>query len=179
MLRITGTIEGVAPILFSRMYDQASLEGPGGPPAMADRLKEPWLKCHRDEHGIYIPGGMFKQAILGGAKAGDVKKGKRSWATLLEALVFPESHLYLSKENFDDVFEHWGRRPPKTGGAMIIRYPRVALGWRADFRLVCTLDDATAAEAVRRSIEAAGLLVGMGSWRPEYGRFVLVDYGVA
>lgn len=174
MQRITGTIEGVAPILFSRMY--GDLEGPGGKPTPEQKLQEALLKCHRDEHGIYIPGNMFKQVILAGAKAGNVKDGRKSYATVLEATMFPETHLYLGKDTYDEVFEHWGRRPPgPRGAAIMIRYPLFKTGWQANFSLILTMGDRHTVEAVQRSLIAAGLLVGMGSWRPEYGRFILVD----
>lgn len=171
MLRITGTIEGLAPILFSRMY--GDLEGPGGKPTPEQKAQEALLKCHRDERGVYIPGTMFKQAILAGAKAGNVKDGRKSYATTLEAILFPDGHLYLGKDGPDEVFEHWGRRPPgPKGAAIIIRYPRFRQ-WQADFTLILTMGDRHTVDAVRRSIDAAGLLVGMGSWRPEYGRFMV------
>lgn len=177
MLRITGTIEGVAPILFSRMY--GDLEGPGGKPTPEQKALEAGLKCHRDEKGIYIPGTMFKQALLGGAKAGNVKDGRKSYATTLEATIFPDGHLYLGKEAPDEVYEHWGRRPPgPKGAAIIIRYPLFRAGWTADFALILTMGDSHTVEAVRRSLDAAGLLVGLGSWRPEYGRFVVTAWAV-
>lgn len=175
MQRVTGTIEGVAPILFSRMY--TDIEAAGGKPTPEQKAQEAFQRCHRDDNGIYIPANMFKQAILGGAKAGNVKDGRRSFATVFEAILFPESHLYLGKDQFDEVFEHWGRRPPgPKGAAIMLRYPLFRTGWRADFSLVLTMGDHHTVEALRRSIEAAGLLVGMGSWRPEYGRFILVDF---
>lgn len=175
MIRITGKLEGVAPLLFSRMYQD--LEGPGGKPSPEEKMLEPTLKLHRDERGCFIPGSMFKQAILGGAKLGNVKDGRRSYATTLEATLFIDGPLYLGKEIFDDVFESWGRRPPgPRGAAIIIRYPRFVIGWVAPFSCILTAGDSHTVEAVKQSLDAAGLLVGIGSWRPEYGRFVVREF---
>jgi len=177
MIRLIGTIQGVAPMLFSRMYTE--LGKPGGKPTPEEMSVEPHLKCHRDERGVYIPGGMFKQAILGGARMGNVKDGRKSYATTLEAILFAESNLYLGKDEYDRVFEHWGRRPPgPRGAAIMIRYPLFEVGWQADFSLVLTMGDKYTGDAVHRSIEAGGLLVGMGSWRPEFGRFILTRWEV-
>lgn len=177
MLSISGRIEGVAPLLFSRM--NADLEGPGGKPSPEEKAMEPFNKLHRDDgQGVYIPQNMFKQSILAGAKAGNVKNGRASYATLLEAIMFAQGPLYLGKETFDDVYETWGRRPPgPRGAAIMIRYPRFHVGWRAPFKLALTQGDRHTVEAVRQSLEAAGLLVGLGSWRPEYGRFIVTEFG--
>lgn len=176
MLTIKGAIEGVAPLLFSRMY--TDMEGPGGKPSSEEKAAEAFNKLHRDDNGAYIPAAMFKQSILGGAKAGSVKNGRASFATLFEAVLFAQGHLYLGKETYDQVFEHWGRRPPRTGGSIIIRYPWFDVGWKAAFTLVLTQGDKHTAEAVRQSLDAAGLLVGLGSWRPEYGRFLVTEFAV-
>lgn len=177
MQRITGTIEGLAPLLFSRMYTDIS--GPGGKPTEEEKAREAYNKCHRDEKGVYIPGDMFKQAILAGAKMGDVKDGRRSYATTLEAILFPEANLYLGKDEADEVFEHWGRRPPgPKGAAIMIRYPLFRTGWQASFSVILTMNKHGLNDAVRKSLDAAGLLVGMGSWRPEHGRFMVTEWSV-
>ncbi len=181
MIRVTGTIEGVAPILFSRMYGNIE----GGPKrdtsAEAKQLareQEPLMRCHRDERGVFIPPDMFKQVILAGGKAGDVKSGRKSYSAILEATLFCQGPLHLGKEGPDEVFEHWGRVPPgPRGAAVMLRYPLFRVGWRAGFDVILTTGDSNTIAAVQRCIESGGLLVGMGSWRPEYGRFVLVEFG--
>jgi hypothetical protein len=175
MLTITGQIEGVAPLLFSRPY--SDLEGPGGKPSPEEKAMEAFNRLHRDEQGAYIPSNMFKQSVLAGAKAGNVKNGRASYATLLEATMFTRGQLYLGKDTYDEVFEHWGRRPPgPRGAAIMLRYPLFRVGWTAQFTLVLTQGDKHTVEAVRQSLEAAGMLVGLGSWRPEYGRFIVTDF---
>lgn len=179
MIRITGTIEGVAPLLFSRMY--ANLGGPGGKPSPEAIEQEPYLKLHRDdEHGCFIPGTSFKQALLGGAKMGKVQDGRRNYSVVLEATLFPEGNFYLGKQTYDDVLETWGRRPPgPRGAAIMLRYPRFVAGWAAPFSMILTQGDGNTVEAIKRSLDAAGLLVGVGSWRPEYGRFIVKDFAFA
>lgn len=175
MIRVSGTIEGVAPLLFSRMYQD--LGAPGGKPSPEEIAQEPFMKLHRDEHGCFIPSVSFKQCLLNGAKMGNIKDGRRSYATVLEATFFPEGNLYLGKETFDDVFETWGRRPPgPRGAAIMLRYPRFAVGWCADFTGILTMGDQHTVAAVQQALEAAGLLVGLGSWRPEYGRFIVRSF---
>lgn len=175
MLTVTGRIEGVAPLLFSRKY--TDIEGPGGKPTPEEKLAEAYNKLHVDDQGAYIPPQMFKQSILAGARAGNVKNGRASYATVLEATLFAQGPLHLGKETYDEVFEHWGRRPPgPRGGAIMIRYPLFRVGWLAPFSLVLTQGDEHTIEAVRQSLEAAGLLVGLGSWRPEYGRFIVGEF---
>ncbi len=181
MLRIKGAIEGVAPILFSRMYGNIE----GGPKADTSpeakqkaREQEPLLRCHRDERGVFIPPDMFKQVVLAGGKAADVKNGRRNYATILEATLFCQGPLYLGRDAPDEVFEHWGRVPPgPRGAAVMLRYPLFRVGWQAAFDMILTTGNDATIQAIQRCIEGGGLLVGMGSWRPEYGRFILTAFG--
>lgn len=178
MQRIKGKIEGVAPILFSRMRSALD-DKPKPKPTDKEKKTEALQRCHRDNSGIYLPHDMFKQSLLGGCKAADVKKGRKSYAPFLEALVFVDGNLYLGKQEPDDVYEHWGRIPPgPKGAAVMLRYPIFHTGWQADFSLVVAIDDGNTIEAVKQSLDAAGLLIGMGSWRPEFGRFVVREWAV-
>jgi hypothetical protein len=141
------------------------------------KAAEAFNRLHIDDRGAYIPGNMFEQSILTGARAGNVKNGRASYATLLEAIMFTKGPLYLGKTTYDEVFATWGRVPPgPRGAAVMIRYPKFNLGWRADFELILTTGDKHTVEAVRQCLTAAGLLVGLGSWRPRYGRFTVTEF---
>ncbi len=61
---------------------------------------------------------------------------------------------------------------------MLIKRPALDQGWMLTFKLnivVPTLHP----DAIRASVDTAGLMVGIGSWRPEYGRFVVRDWTVS
>jgi hypothetical protein len=128
--------------------------------------------------GAYIPKDAFKNSLLQGVKLAGLKEGRRSAYGIVEATVFPTEHLYLGKQTFDQVFETPARIPPRTGSLVIIRYPMFNQGWSAKFSLLLAMDRKDIVGFVQDGLESAGLLVGVGSWRPEYGRFMVSDVQV-
>jgi hypothetical protein len=54
----------------------------------------------------------------------------------------------------------------------IIRRPALKAGWRLQGALM-VLDDSVPAEAIHSALVAAGVYVGVGAWRPEFGRFLV------
>lgn len=177
MYRITGKIQGVAPVLFSRFYNPESTEQPGGGRFTIDERKaEALLRVHRRPDGeIVIPKNMFKNCLLEGVKKAGLKEGRGSLMPYIEATVFVEQDLPLGKTEPDSILETWGRRPPKTGGACMVRYPAFETGWEAPFTLV-VVDDRRNSQSIKRALDEGGLLVGIGSWRPEYGRFIVTEW---
>lgn len=178
MYQIIGEIEGVAPILFSRFFDPNSTEAPGGGrPTKGEREEEVKRRVHRDDSGIFLPKWSFKQCLLQGCGVANLKEGRRAMAPFLEATVFPNGHLYFGKDEPDEILETWGRRPPRTGGACVVRYPSFKTGWKLRFAMT-VVDDRRSQSHIRKALEEGGLLVGLGSWRPEYGRFIVTDWQV-
>lgn len=177
MYTIKGTIEGVAPILFSRPDPEKLEATTGGPKKTAEEKQaEIPLRLHKNANGVYVPKNMFKNCLLEGVTKANLKeRGNISQRPYLEATVFPKDHLYFGKMEHDDVLETWGRIPPKTGAAVVLRYPMMNPGWKLDFALLVA-DDSRRPGDIKRALEAGGLLVGIGSWRPEYGRFMVTDW---
>ena len=182
MLRITGAIEGVAPILFGRWV--TSLEG-AQPTTTEDRIAEAEQKVYRDDDGLYFPAWNLKRALVDGCIRADLREtdagfGKRArgLATTLMATVFVERDPRFDRAEADFMHEVPGRRPPKKGGAVLVRRPGLNQGWGLAFALTVT-DARVQPEAIRSALDATGLLVGIGSWRPEYGRFVVRDWQVS
>ena len=181
MYRIEGKVQGVAPILFNRMLE-GELEPPPGKSGKGrvtreERIEEAQQRVYFDEHGLYLPAWNFKQCLLEGCKRAGLKVGRGSLAPYLAATIFPDQRLYFHKNEADFMHEWWGKRPPKTGGACIIRRPALREGWELTFGLNM-MDERRTEGEVRRSLDEAGLLVGLGSWRPEYGRFIVVEWQV-
>ena len=182
MYRIKGRIQGVAPLLYNRLTEEA-LEGvatgkTGGHFTVEQRREQAMQKVHKNGLGLYIPGWNFKQCFLEGCSRARLKEGRFGLSRFLAATVFVEGDLLFGKEEIDFLHEHWGRIPPgPRGKAVIVRRPAMDTGWELPFTLM-VVDDRRNAEQIRISIEEAGMLVGLGSWRPEYGRFILTEWEV-
>lgn len=181
MYRIEGRIRGLAPILFNRMLEGELELAPGktsrGRVSREDRIEEAHQKVYRNEKGLYLPAWSFKRCLVEGCQRAGLKVGRGSLSPYLMASVFPDKELYFGKDEPDYIHETWGRRPPRTGGACIVRRPALREGWELAFALN-VMDDRRTEGEIRRSLDEAGLLVGLGSWRPEYGRFIVIEWQV-
>lgn len=164
MYQIEGEITGVAPFLFNRYVDN-----PSGRKTDDAKIEEAHQKVYADAEGLYWPAWNLKRTISAGAKRGGIKEGRASFAGTVDSTLFVEADPRFSTSDYD-MHEVMGRIPPRTGGYVLLRRPILAAGWRLSFVLK-VVDDRTSAEKLRQSLVEAGHLVGMGSWRPEYGRF--------
>lgn len=182
MYRITGKLKGLAPILFNRMLED-ELEPTEktikrkGRVSTEDRLEEAHQKVYRNEKGLYVPGVNLKACLLNGCSMAGLKTGQKSLLPFLAASVFFDRELNFGKDEPDFIHEEAGRRPPKRGGRIIVRRPALNEGWELPFGLTVVDDRRTPAE-IRRSLDEAGLLVGLGDHRPDYGRFIVIEWNV-
>jgi hypothetical protein len=182
MYQIKGKIQGTSDMLFNKMTaaDEDNLRNgtSGGRFTDEERTAQAMEKYHTDDDGkAIINNWMFKQVLSNGSKIGNIKEKNKSMASLIIATVFVDGKIYLNPSTFDHIDVQWGRRPPRTGPACLIKRPLFKTGWTAEFMLN-VLDDRRDANNIRRSLEEAGLLVGIGSHRPEYGRFIVTDWNV-
>ena len=176
MYRIDATVEGLAPLLFNRMVTE--LDGPkAGKMTEEERRALAEQKVYCDEQGLYWPAWNLKVCIVDGCKRAGIKEGRGSMAPFLMATVFPETPRFDKTER-DYLHEVVGRIPPKTGAAAMIRRPCLNAGWHLSFALN-VVDDRRNPNDIRTAVDSGGLLVGLGSWRPEYGRFRVTEWQVS
>ena len=180
MYTVDIVIEGVAPILFNRMTDsdRAVLEGEkpgGGKKSKAVRQAEAMERCYRDERGLYLPSWNVKRCIIEGSNKAGLKEGRASLGQFLMAEMFLTEDPAFGKAEPDFLHENLGRVPARTGAAAIIRRPALSVGWRLPFT-INVFEDRRATDSIAAAIETAGTKVGLGSWRPEFGRFVLKEF---
>ena len=182
MYKVKVAIEGIAPILFNRFTDEAKEKmdtgRTGGKLTPTQKQDEAKAKAYINGHGVYIPSVNIKRCLLLGAQKANLKFGRKSLSTFLEPLVFiEEQEVEFGKKECDFIDERVGRIPPKTGPAAIIRRPGIHSGWKLAFTFVVA-DDRIDEQQVHNALQEAGLLQGIGSFRPEFGRFVVKSWEV-
>lgn len=189
MYTIDATFKGLADMLFNRMPDEEMANFRSGKSSgdMSDeqRAKLAEKRAYADDAGLYWPQWTVKKTILEGASAAGLKFNRKPLRQRLAAVLFVREPGRFVTENGKMVAERDylhqvpGRQPPGPKGKMaIIRRPALKAGWLLRVRLV-VVDDAVPPEAVRQATEQAGMLVGTGAWRPEYGRFVVTEWSVS
>jgi hypothetical protein len=201
MYTIDVVLEGIAPFLANGWSTQALIDldngKTGGKPTPAQRHQEacehlrwfdhngqpavpdiPWAPPRREPvgevnavrlSGVRPPRGALKLAIVRACALGNLKEGRYSLGTYLDATLFvDEEAAFEETEVYMDA--RWGRRPAKTGSACIIRRPALPPGWRLPVTITVT-DNGRHPDRVREAVAAAGVYVGIGSGRPDQGRF--------
>lgn len=180
MYRIKGQIEGIADILFNAPPPIEDTKGKGKAPSKmsADELREAaLLRLHKNGHGIFLPDTALLESIYAGSNRAGLKDGKRAMSGTLEAIMFVEGDLLFNRDAPDYIHEVWGRVPPRTGAMVVIRRPALNVGWELPFTFLVA-DDRIGDGQIKEAMETAGYLVGVGGWRPKYGRFKVTDWQI-
>jgi archaeosine-15-forming tRNA-guanine transglycosylase len=133
---------------------------------------------YRNEAGeLCIPGEYLRQAIIHAAKyRQDPRSTRKSAMDLYKAGVqslTPLASLGLEKWDYEDK-----RRVVIQRSAVNRVRPAMKAGWKATFELMVGLPEYIHPNDLRDVITNAGRLVGLGDFRPTYGRFAISQIGV-
>jgi hypothetical protein len=133
---------------------------------------------YRTETGkIAIPGEYLRQSIIAAAKfRQDPRSPRKSAMDLYKAGVIALTPLAsLGTDHWD--YEDRRRVVVQRNGVNRTR-PAMKAGWRTDFQLQINLPEYIAPSALNEVIASAGRLIGVGDFRPTYGRFAVVRFGL-
>lgn len=176
MYEIEVKLEGIVPILFNRPFD---ITGSGGAKKTPETLKKEAIqRLHMNGKDICLPPLMLKNCLTtGAAKKGLKQHGRQGLAGFIGGGIFVQGDMLFGKKKPDFIHEHWGRIPPGPKGSAVTLYrPALNEGWKLSFGL-SVLDDNISSDKLRQALEYGGLFVGLGAWRPEFGRFVVKKWG--
>ena len=70
----------------------------------------------------------------------------------------------------------WGRNANTRGAVWVVR-PRID-NWELDFEITLLQDERISTDLLKEILEYAGAYVGVGAWRPKFGRFVITKWNV-
>jgi len=124
---------------------------------------------------IYLPSRNIKRCLIDGAKMGRIKlNARQNLYPFIEASVFiSPMEILLGKKQADNFLQIPMRR--KDGNVIPKRLP-IFTDWKLIFNLMIYDDEIP--DKVKDSIEIAGISVGLGNQRPEYGRFELTEWTI-
>lgn len=171
-------IRGTSPLLHNRMAlpDEAA-EEPRALGGAQDYSGEWKQRMYRDELlGCYIPAdhiyGLLPKA---GADFQIKGRGKKTYRDLLKAIVLvDEERIAIDRDAPDEI----DRRYVAVNRNRVLRSrPRYAPGWEACFTLT-VLDDQFRAELLEEILRHGGQRVGIGDYRPRFGRFAVTQFEV-
>jgi len=179
-------IKGTSPLLFGRQID--SEDHPKKAKETHDAYeKRTWReRCHYTKDGtLYVPAFALKRMLENTAKyKGDKIKGQgqKTWTAKFRAGLQVENDMLLkSSPKVEDVPGMWKSVPSdgKSGGAKRVKrcFP-IVQEWEGEVRILL-LDPFIQRDVVEEYLRQAGVVNGLGTWRPQnggnYGRFNVVS----
>jgi len=174
---IAVTVRGSADFLFHRWNAEAVDEkAAAAKNSKAKKTDDVETYVYRVENGqLAIPGEYLRGAIINAAKfRQDPRSPRKSAMDLFKAAIVVTTPLASLGV---DTWDYLDRRRVMIQRNGINRTrPAMRAGWEATFDLMCVLPEYVDANALRETIEAAGRLIGMGDFRPTFGRFGIVKF---
>lgn len=171
------TIRGVADILFHRWNTEAVAEkaaaAKGSKAKKTDNIES--YVYRNEENQLCLPGEYVRGAIITAAKfRQDPRSPRKSAMDLFKAAVVSLTPLAsLGKESWD--YEHACRAVIQRNAVTRVR-PAFKAGWEASFQFQISLPEYISADLLLGVLNDAGRLVGVGDFRPTYGRFQVTAF---
>lgn len=172
-------IEGVSALLFHAWNVEAVAEkAKAAKGSKAKKSDDVESYVYRNETGeICMPGEYLRQAIIHAAKyVQDPRSPRKSAMDLFKAGIVVQTELAsLGKTTWDFLDQ---RRVLVQRNGINRTRPAFVKGWTAEFWLQVILPEYISRELLATTITNAGRLVGVGDFRPTYGRFNMVGFEV-
>lgn len=173
------TIQGVSDLLFHRWncdaVEEKSRAKKGSAAKKTDDLES---YVYRNEKGqLALPGEYLRMAVIGAAKfRQDPRSPRKSAQDLFKAAVVavtPLASLNAEKWDYED-----RRRVVIQRNAITRTRPAMKAGWRVTIQLQCNLPEYVSPDLLNEVIQQAGRLIGVGDFRPTFGRFQVVGFKI-
>jgi len=173
------TVRGIADLLFHRWNCDAieakSKASKGSKEKKTDDIE---TYVYRNDEGILcIPGEYFRQAMIHAAKfLQDPRSPRKSAMDLFKSAVFATTTLCsLGVREWD--YEDRRRVTVMRAGITRIR-PALKTGWKCTVNFQVNLPEYVSQELFLKVLNDAGRLIGVGDFRPTFGRFAVTNFNI-
>jgi len=172
-------IAGTSDLLFHRWNCEAVEEkakaAKGSKAKKTDNVESYLYRNHAGE--ICLPGEYVRQAIIRAAKfRQDPRSPRKSAMDLFKAAVVsitPLAGLGVTEPDY----EHKCRVMVQRNGVTRVR-PAIKAGWTATLSFLVNLPEYITPEMLHDTLSQAGKVIGVGDFRPTYGRFQVRRFDV-
>lgn len=169
---VTADVVGTTALLFHRWsvegIDAKSKAAKGSKAKKSDDLES--YVYRDDKKNIAIPSEYFRMSVINAAKfRQDPRSPRKSAMDLFKAgIATIDEFCSLGKGKWDFVDQ---RRVAVQRSGITRNRPAMSAGWKTTVMFQVLLPEYIAREVVNEVLQAAGRLVGVGDFRPTYGRF--------
>lgn len=181
MKKFNVTIEGIAPLLQARhlspLEEKSLLQRESSKKVKAkDLTDEEQFEMHayRNKEKQFVqPAEMLESAMVKAATNFKLE-GKKTYKDVIKGGIFIEPIEIVHEIQKVEMDARWGRNK-NTGGAVWVVRPMFS-EWGLSFTLNLLQDERVEPEILKEILEYAGLYVGVGAWRPKFGRFKVTNF---
>jgi hypothetical protein len=174
--RVEATIKGTSDILFHRWscegVEAKTNAAKGSRAKKTDDIETYIYRC--DDNTIGIPGEYLRGSIINAAKfRQDPRSPRKSAQDLFKAGIVSLTEVAsLGKITWDKL--HQGRVVVQRNAITRTR-PCFLKGWEATFIFLILLPEYIPIDIFSQVVSEAGRLIGIGDFRPTYGRFSVIN----
>jgi hypothetical protein len=175
MFTVKSTIKSLTAMLMDRLDVDMVINPPPSVRKYTDAVLQAQAEkaIYSNGKGLYLPSRNLRKCLIQGAKAGRITLGgRRNLYPFIEASVFVEPNEILFNKKKPDGFTQFPMRR-KDGNVIPKRLP-VLTDWELSFTLLIYDDEIM--DKVHEALQIAGISVGLGYGRPEYGRFEVTSW---
>lgn len=174
-------LTGIAPMAQHRLteedIDKIDKSATGGRKAASGKKNEAIDRMYyRPDGFIGMPKRNIKSCLIEGVKKANLKYGRAGLAPYVNATVFIKEDMPSLGVKEPDFIERFPVKK-KDGTTVIVVRGGLNTGWKLSFHLL-VVDDRRDPDQLKVAFEEAGILVGLGAGRPEYGRFEVTKWKV-
>ena len=167
------SVEGVCPLLQHRYEDEPKNPPPSRVSGKRDFSSESEIALYRSPDGvIYQPASHFERSMMKSAAKFQIGgRGKKTYKDLFQSaiLVLPDAIPHKIQTYVVD------RRPVIIQRARVMRERPRFDKWKLDFQIEI-LDDQLKPDVVNEVLIDCGCYVGIGDYRPKFGRFMVTKF---
>lgn len=169
MKEVKVKIKGIKPLLQNRITLE-NLKTDGRVRRQIDEQEEIESKLYRNSNGCYIPSTYIEGCLK---KAGSYfkYKGNLTFKQLMKSVIVEPDEIPLGKKTYDEI----DIRPANIRGNFIAcRRPKFN-DWKVEFSIIFN-ENIMSTEDIKRILEYAGNFIGIGAYRPKFGRFKIISF---
>lgn len=170
MFKINAKIKGVAPLMQHR-FSEEETKGKKKQ-VIYDKVADAEKAAHKDEKGYFVPSTWIEGAMLKASVQFKLTGRKTCYEAFKGGVFVDEPKIRLSNKTYTIDY-----RPVVVNRGRIMRSRPLFEDWNLEFSITAT-DDRISPETVKDALEYAGQYVGIGDFRPRYGRFALTEFEV-
>ena len=177
-------ISGIAPLLQAKhptpKEEQEILKRKSSPKAKVKDLTD---KEQFDMHSYKTASGKFMQpsemieAALTKAATSFKLEGKKTYRDIVKGGLIVNPVEIVHDNQKPELDGRWGRNK-STGGAVWVVRP-VFNKWSLSFTIDLLQDERISPEMLKAILDYSGLYIGLGAWRPKFGRFEVISFSEA